>query len=483
MSGVNTPPAAASSPSPRDGGTTSVWYNFASLVQPHQMIRVKGSDKRLAFEQMVACAARAMDLSASQQIDLSAAVQARDAAASTQLGPGWAAPHCTLDVPQPLTLIVGRSRSGVDFGRAEIGRVHLLFLFISGPEGHGDYLRAISSLARAFRDSDRELRISRALAADTPAKLSAALASHIERPRMLVSRKLPAVTRSLIKHLLKFAEDIKAEVILLFADVFREPEELASLITRKVVLASRASPLPDALVAKARGFVRIVHDQLSHESAFQLALLHGGARGLIGGGLVVAACGDKGSDDLDSIRIETPAQMFASLLDKQGREVVQPEVLERAIEIAVDLAEQGREGSPVGLVMVLGDTENVKRMTQQLTINPFRGYAETERSLLDPALEETVKEFAAIDGAFLVSGTGVIESAGAYLSPPAEVRVDLVSGLGTRHRVSAAMSKATEAVIIVLSQSTGRVTVYRQGREIMAISPARARVEYRQEEN
>ena len=86
-------------------------------------------------------------------------------------------------------------------------------------------------------------------------------------------------------------------------------------------------------------------------------------------------------------------------------------------------------------------------------------------------------------GAFVISGDGVIQSAGTYLSPPADVRVDLVSGLGARHRAGAAMSKATKAVVIVLSQSTGRVTIYRQGREIMAVSPARARIEFRNKES
>ena len=206
------------------------------------------------------------------------------------------------------------------------------------------------------------------------------------------------------------------------------------------------------------------------------------ARGLIGTGLVVSACGDRESDDLDSIRIETPAKMHAQLLDEEARRVVSPEVLERAIEIAVDLAEEGREGAPLGMAMVLGDYENVKRLTQQLTINPFKGYSEPERSILDPTLEETIKEFASIDGAFVISGDGVIQSAGTYLSPPADVRVELVSGLGARHRAGAAMSKATKAVVIVLSQSTGRVTIYRQGREIMAVSPPRARIEFRNKE-
>jgi DNA integrity scanning protein DisA with diadenylate cyclase activity/mannitol/fructose-specific phosphotransferase system IIA component (Ntr-type) len=461
---------------------TTSWYRFESLLKPRQIVRVKG-DKRAALTQLAAAASRSLNLGTAEHAELWSALLAREAAVNTQLGPGWAAPHVIMAGTQQLFLVVGRSQEGLDFGRSELGPVHLIFFFVTSPEGHGEYLRAVSTLAKAFRENEGQARFQRALNAKSPERLAAALSEQLSRPRVVVPRKLPDVTRKLIKHLLRFASDIEAEVILLFADVFRVPDELAPLITKKVVLATRASPLSEALAAKAKGVVRLSHNQLSHESAFQLALLQASARGLIGTGLVVSACGDRESDDLDSIRIETPASLHAELLDAEARQVVSPEVLERAIEIAVDLAEEGREGAPMGMTMVLGDYENVRGLTQQLTINPFKGYSETERSILDPTLEETVKEFAAIDGAFVIGGDGVIQSAGTYLSPPADVRVELVSGLGARHRAGAAMSKATKAVVIVLSQSTGRVTIYRQGREIMAVTPPRARIDFRNNES
>ncbi|CAG0965591.1 hypothetical protein PLCT2_01015 [Planctomycetaceae bacterium] len=461
---------------------TSLWYSFEPLLKPRQIVRVKG-DKRAVLTQLVGAASRSLNMTSAEHAELWSALLAREAAVNTQLGPGWAAPHVSIPGSHGVLLVVGRSQEGIEYGRPEMGPVHLIFMFVTTPEGHGEYLRAVSTLAKAFRGKERDVRFKRALSATTPERVSAALCEQISRARVVVPRRLPAVTRTLIKHLFRFANDIEAEVILLFADVFRTPEELEPLMNSKVVLATRASPLPESLVARVKGVVRLSHNQLSHESAFQLALLQASARGLIGTGLVVSACGDRESDDLDSIRIETPSTLQAQLLDAEARKVVASEVLERALEIAVDLAEEGREGSPLGMSMVLGDYENVKALTQQLTINPFKGYSETERSILDPTLEETVKEFAAIDGAFVISGDGVIQSAGTYLSPPADTKVDLVSGLGARHRAGAAMSKATKAVVIVLSQSTGRVTVYRNGHEIMAVTPPRARIEFRSSES
>ena len=451
---------------------------IGSFVHKNRMVRLKGSDKTAALEQLVSSAARALNLTAGEQIDLSAAVQAREAALNTQLGPGWAAPHAMLDITSDLVMVVGRSKSGIDYGRPELGRVHLVFLFISSPKNHDIYLRVLGQLANVFKDPDDPDRLERAIRADTPAKLKSALGENVRKRRIVVSRRLPQVTRALIRNLLRFADDIDAEAIILFTDVFRNPALLGSFISKKLVLATRAAEVPEALASKSRGVVKLARGDFSEESAVQLALLSAGAKGLLGAGRrVVAVCGERNSDTFDTVRIETPRLMISRIFSKAAKETVLPEVFERALQLMLELSEEGREGKPIGTAMILGDEEVVRDMTQQLTINPFRGYDENERNILDPALEETVKEFSALDGAFVVNRAGVLLAAGTYLSPPAEIRVDLVSGLGTRHRVAAAITKASRALAIVLSQSTGRVTVFRNGKSVMTVSPSRSRVE------
>jgi DNA integrity scanning protein DisA with diadenylate cyclase activity/mannitol/fructose-specific phosphotransferase system IIA component (Ntr-type) len=442
------------------------------------MVRLKGNDKTAALEQLISTAARALNLTASEQVDLSAAVQAREAALNTQLAAGWAVPHATMDVANEVVLVVGRSKAGIEYGRPEMGRVHLIFLFISSPKTHDLYLKALGQLANLFKDPNDPDRLERAIRADTSAKLKRALGDNVRRTRLVVSRRLPPVTRALIRNLLRFAEDVDAEAIILFTDVFRSPQLLSSFINKKIVLATRGADVPEAMVDKARGVVRLARGDFSEESSVQLALLSAGSKGFLGAGSrVVAVCGERGSDTFDTVRIETPRLMISRVFSKSARERVAPEVFERALQLMLELAEEGREGKALGTIMILGDEEVVRDMTQQLTINPFRGYAETERNILDPALEETVKEFSLLDGAFVVGRNGVLISAGTYLSPPAEVRAELPSGLGTRHRVAAAMTKASGAIAIVLSQSTGRVSVFRGGKAIMVVTPSRSRVQ------
>ena len=107
-----------------------------------------------------------------------------------------------------------------------------------------------------------------------------------------------------------------------------------------------------------------------------------------------------------------------------------------------------------------------------MVINPFRGYRDEERSILDPSLEETIKEFSTIDGAFVLRGDGVVLSAGAYLRSDKPAG-ELASGLGARHAAASAITAQTDAVAITLSQSTGRVSLFKSGQLVLSLERAK----------
>ncbi len=141
---------------------------------------------------------------------------------------------------------------------------------------------------------------------------------------------------------------------------------------------------------------------------------------------------------------------------------VRPEVLERVLAIATELAVEGREHRPVGCFFVLGDTAQVRKYTKPLVLNPFFGYKEEDRNILNPFMDETVKEFSTLDGAFIIEGNGILESAGTLIHVP-DYTHELPSGLGSRHAAAAAISQVTECLSIVVSASTGQVTLFRRG--------------------
>jgi DNA integrity scanning protein DisA with diadenylate cyclase activity len=141
---------------------------------------------------------------------------------------------------------------------------------------------------------------------------------------------------------------------------------------------------------------------------------------------------------------------------------VKPEVLERVIAVATELAVEGREGKPVGCLFVVGDTAKVEKVTKPLVLNPFYGYKEEDRNILNPFMDETVKEFSSIDGAFVIRGDGVVVSAGSLIQAM-DSEHTLPSGLGSRHAAAAAISVHADCISLVVSSSTGQVTLFRRG--------------------
>jgi transitional endoplasmic reticulum ATPase len=153
----------------------------------------------------------------------------------------------------------------------------------------------------------------------------------------------------------------------------------------------------------------------------------------------------------------------------EGTDIKAP-VLEAVFRIALEISREGREGKPVGTAFVIGDSRNVLAKSKQLILNPFEGHRPEERMITNPELKENIKELAQLDGAFVISGDGIIEAAGRYITVDAS-SVNIPKGMGTRHSSAAGITQATKAVGIVVSQSGGRIKVFREGRIVKSISP------------
>jgi diadenylate cyclase len=130
-----------------------------------------------------------------------------------------------------------------------------------------------------------------------------------------------------------------------------------------------------------------------------------------------------------------------------------PEVFESLIELAVEIAREGREGRRVGTLFTLGDEGAVLAKSRSLILNPLEGHPENARHISDPNLRGTIKELAQLDGAFVVSSTGVVVAACRYLDAAASP-IEISLGLGSRHIAAAHISSATRAVGIVVSESS-----------------------------
>ena len=152
-----------------------------------------------------------------------------------------------------------------------------------------------------------------------------------------------------------------------------------------------------------------------------------------------------------------------------GTDIKSP-VLESVFNIAAEISREGREGKPVGTAFVIGYSKDVLAKSKQLIHNPVGSIPVKERMVTDPEFSNTIKELAQLDGAFVVSGDGVVEAACRFLIADASL-VSIPKGFGTKHFSVAAMTMATKAIGIVVSESGGRITIFKEGKIFATIKP------------
>lgn len=142
------------------------------------------------------------------------------------------------------------------------------------------------------------------------------------------------------------------------------------------------------------------------------------------------------------------------------------QTLRKVLRLALEIATEGREGRKVGTMFVVADHETVLQRSVCLILDPLWHHPDEVKRVEDEDMRETVKELAQLDGAFIVSNDGIVLSATRYINASSEgIRLPL--GLGSRHMAAASVTKETDAIAIVISESSV-VRVFDNG-EIVAI--------------
>jgi diadenylate cyclase len=212
------------------------------------------------------------------------------------------------------------------------------------------------------------------------------------------------------------------------------------------------------------------------------ALLTGVAREILapGAGVVVVYSGFEADtvDSISYIRLDDHLGRLTARDLRQLETSVPLETLKTVIDLGVEIGREGREGKPVGTMFVVGDTRKVVQHCQPAGYDPVKGYARSERDLHDHRVREAIKEVAVLDGAFIVAPDGTVEKAAQIVDAPYK-NLTLSKGLGARHWAGAAISKATGAIAIVVSQSSGTVRIFQNGEVMLRIEPLRQAMKWK----
>jgi DNA integrity scanning protein DisA with diadenylate cyclase activity/mannitol/fructose-specific phosphotransferase system IIA component (Ntr-type) len=429
------------------------------IIARGRIIDLRSLDLEGALQELLAvCVDRFPDL---KREALLKGLLARESTMTTYLGLGVALPHVRVKMRRRYILAIGRSRVGIRHdGAVDDERVHLIFMLIAGDKAR-DYLQVLASIARQVKE--QELIDNLVHAPDLDA-LHERLIGGFGGIRPVLAQQ-NRVNRLMFREAGRVAEGAGCGAIMIFGDTFVGGIQSGAVpLKAKTILVTRNPIEPSE---DQKGFAETIQVRsFSSQRLAQLrsAMLVALTRGIISfTDRVCCVGGMTGSNQFDTLVVVDVEREFQTLLTGQTADLlpedVKPEVLERVIAVATELAVEGR---PVGCLFVVGDVEKVETFTKPLVLNPFFGYKEEDRNILNPFMDETVKEFSSIDGAFVIRGDGVVESAGSLIQAIDSDHA-LPGGLGSRHAAAAAISVAANCIAIVVSSSTGQVTLFRRG--------------------
>jgi DNA integrity scanning protein DisA with diadenylate cyclase activity/mannitol/fructose-specific phosphotransferase system IIA component (Ntr-type) len=440
------------------------------------VVELKSDDKVEALKELAIAFCKATD-SKKQKVMIDAILD-REESSSTFIGQGLALPQARGPIKDDFAIIIGRSVTGIKYDAARNALAHVIVLLITNEDTDPNrQIQMLSEVASFFKiDTVLEEILSFEGPVDIRNIITTLKKGTPEEKGSKTSLRAKNVS-PIIASAINLARDVKASAIMIFADTVRENDFLEQLKPKPRIIIVTSNKTRFDLIKDKRiaGLLQAPLIPASRTGQIKIGILLALSRNLIGReDTVVCISGNSRNgifDTIVTIDVALEYDFFFTSAQNIVPPDVEPEVIERVIGLAGEIAVEGREGKPVGTIFVLGDTNSVNAYIRQLIINPFRGYSEAERNILDPGLVETIKEFASIDGAFVITGDGIVISAGSYLRP--QIPDDLPplpGGFGARHVAAAGITACTNALAITISESTGTVTLFKSGIIMMSIA-------------
>ena len=245
-----------------------------------------------------------------------------------------------------------------------------------------------------------------------------------------------------------------------------------------VAAASNEEALAGAFEAEVKTVLLNLEDDAPVYDRITYAILKGVTNDLfLPGTRLVAVYSGFDSLNFDSISVINLGVHLERLSGKDLRKIetkVPLKTLKMVVDLALEIGREGREGKSVGTMFVVGDTKKVLASSKPAGFDPVRGYKCKERDLFDSRVREGIKEIAQLDGAFVVALDGVVAAA-CRLLDASTAMITLSKGLGSRHWAAAAVSRSTNAVAIVVSQSSGTVRIFNNGEVVLRIESRHSR--------
>jgi hypothetical protein len=270
------------------------------------------------------------------------------------------------------------------------------------------------------------------------------------------------------------ANKTRSKGVLLYADMIEDYEALAKIVQERqidLILSSKEETSFQEAKSVFEKVLRIPNIPLGRINQIKMSIIQALSKGLMqGGDKWVCLSGVPQVRDIDSLLIldfGKEFEIFSSSDLPVLSEIVMPEVFDTLLNLALEISAEAKEGrKPIGTIFVLGKHEEVLKYSHPMVINPFQGYPEEERNILDRRLKETLRNSRRLMG--LLSFARTAHLPGRHLDASGE-SIEIPMGLGSRHRAAAGITSLTSALAIVVSEETGGVRIFHRGKIFMEI--------------
>ena len=278
----------------------------------------------------------------------------------------------------------------------------------------------------------------------------------------------------MLKQAASIANKVKADAILVNVETSEDIKPFIKTEGKKfkVIIVTKKELSLEKNIGLQCDTIKLPDVYLTRDGYLKFGFLAGISKGILFKGDILVCIGgqiEKGyMDTIMILKVGDESEIVSFAEESPFPKNIKPDIFESLLTLLMEMAYEGREGRPIGTTFVLGDHKKVLQYSHQLVFNPFHGHPEDILHITKPEVRETLKEFSSIDGAFIVREDGVVLAAGRYLNA-AHHGEPMPQGLGARHSSAAAITGVTDSVALVISESSGKVTIFKGGSIVTTI--------------